>query len=65
MNVSPEWILASIGILSAAISTLAALIYKALSTEISNLRGIVSKLQDDVDRLSKGCGIGACLWRNR
>jgi hypothetical protein len=36
-----------------------------LSNEISNLRTVVAKLQDDVDRLSKGCGIGQCLWKNR
>jgi hypothetical protein len=51
--------------LAGVISTLAAIIYRQLSTEIASLRVIVAKLQDDVDRLSKGCGLGACLYKNR
>lgn len=65
MTLPPEWILAGIGSLAAVISTLAAIIYRALSNEIASLRQIVAKLQDDVDRLSKGCGLGVCLWKNR
>jgi len=65
MTLPPEWILAGIGSLAAVISTLAAVIYRALSNEIASLRQIVAKLQDDVDRLSKGCGLGVCLWKNR
>lgn len=65
MTLPPEWILAGIGSLAAVISTLAAIIYRALSNEIASLRQIVGKLQDDVDRLSKGCGLGVCLWKNR
>jgi hypothetical protein len=65
MMLSTEWILASIGTLSAVISTLALVIYRSLSAEITNLRIVVAKLQDDVDRLSKGCGISACIWKNR
>jgi hypothetical protein len=65
MMLSTEWILASIGTLSAVISTLALVIYRSLSSEITNLRIVVAKLQDDVDRLSKGCGIAACIWKNR
>jgi outer membrane murein-binding lipoprotein Lpp len=51
--------------LATVISTLAAIIYRQLSTEIATLRGIVAKLQEDVDRLSKGCGLGTCLYKNR
>jgi hypothetical protein len=65
MNIPTEWVLASMGSLSAVISALALLIYRSLSSEIANLRIVVAKLQDDVDRLSKGCGIAACLWKNR
>jgi len=49
--------------LATVISTLAAIIYRQLATEIA--RSIVAKLQEDVDRLSKGCGLGACLYKNR
>ena len=65
MNVPTEWILMVLITLATVISTLAAIIYRQLSTEIATLRGIVSKLQEDVDRLSKGCGLGTCLYKNR
>jgi len=51
--------------LATVISTLAAIIYRQLATDIATLRTIVVKLQEDVDRLSKGCGIAACLYKNR
>ena len=65
MNVPTEWILMVMIALATVISTLAAIIYRQLSTEIATLRGLISRLQADVDRLSKGCGLGACLYRNR
>lgn len=65
MNIPIEWILAAIGTLASVISALAVIIYRSLSSEIASLRGVVAKLQDDVDRLSKGCGLGVCLWKNR
>jgi hypothetical protein len=65
MNISPEWILAAIGALATCISSLAIIIYRSLSSEITNLRIVVGKLQDDVDRLSKGCGLTTCIWKNR
>jgi hypothetical protein len=65
MTVPTEWILMVLITLATVISTLAAIIYRQLSTEIATLRGIVTKLQDDVDRLSKGCGLGTCLYKHR
>jgi len=65
MTVPTEWILTVLVALATVISTLAAIIYRSLSNEIASLRGIVTKLQDDVDRLSKGCGLGTCLYKNR
>jgi hypothetical protein len=65
MTVPTEWILTVLIALATVISTLAAIIYRQLSTEIATLRGIVTKLQKDVDRLSKGCGLGTCLYKNR
>ena len=58
MTVPTEWILTVLIALATVISTLAAIIYRSLSTEIATLRTIFTKLQDDVDRLSKGCGLG-------
>ena len=65
MTIPTEWILMVLITLATVISTLAAIIYRQLSTEIATLRGIVVKLQEDVDRLSKGCGLGTCLYKNR
>jgi hypothetical protein len=65
MTVPTEWILTVLIALATVISTLAAIIYRQLSTEIATLRGIVAKLQEDVDRLAKGCGLGTCLYKNR
>jgi hypothetical protein len=63
MNIPTEYILASFGGLTTVISVLASIIYKALSSEISSLRKIVSNLQEDVDRLSRGCGMQSCIWK--
>ena len=65
MTVPTEWILMVLLALATVISTLAAIIYRQLSTEIATLRSIVAKLQEDVDRLSKGCGLGTCLYKIR
>jgi hypothetical protein len=65
MTVPTEWILTVLIALATVISTLAAIIYRQLAAEIATLRTIVAKLQEDVDRLSKGCGISACLYKNR
>jgi hypothetical protein len=65
MTVPTEWILTVMIALATVISTLAAIIYRSLAAEIATLRGIVAKLQEDVDRLSKGCGLGTCLYKIR
>ena len=65
MTVPTEWILMVLLTLAGVISTLAAIIYRQLANEIATLRVIVAKLQEDVDRLSKGCGLGTCLYKNR
>jgi len=65
MTIPTEWILMVLLALATVISTLAAIIYRQLAAEIATLRVIVAKLQEDVDRLSKGCGLGTCLYKNR
>jgi hypothetical protein len=65
MTIPTEWILMVLIALATVISTLAAIIYRSLAAEIATLRGIVNKLQDDVERLSKGCGLGTCLYKHR
>ena len=65
MHIPIEWILGVLALLASVIGTLATVIYQSLSQRIAAQDTIISKLQDDVDRLSKGCGIGSCLWKNR
>ena len=59
------WLLAIIATLGGVIATLAGIIWTTLKERLSVQDGIIKKLQDDIDRLSKGCGIDACIWRNR
>ena len=65
MQVPAEWLLAVILGLGGVIATLAGIIYKSLSQRITDQNKIIEKLQEDVDRLSKGCGVASCLWKNR
>jgi outer membrane murein-binding lipoprotein Lpp len=65
MEISTEWILGSILGLAGVIATMAKLIYDSLSAQIKSQNKIIDKLQDDVDRMSKGCGAPACQWTQR
>ncbi|YCM47034.1 hypothetical protein V2O64_24640 (plasmid) [Verrucomicrobiaceae bacterium 227] len=58
MEIPAEWILGVIG-------TLAGIIYHSLSSRIKDQSKIIDKLQGDIDRLSKGCGVAHCLWKER
>lgn len=64
------WILATIGTLSGAIATLAGVMWGFMKSRlaaqdkiIATQTVVIEKLQEDVARMSKGCGINACLWR--
>lgn len=66
------WILATIGTLAGAIATLATIMWGFMKSRLSaqdkiiEVQGItIDKLQDDVNRLSKGCGHEQCHWRDR
>jgi len=65
MTIPTEWILMVLLALATVISTLGFFFNDPAATEIATLRTIVAKLQEDVDRLSKGCGLSACLYKNR
>lgn len=65
MEIPPEWILGSIVALGGIIATMAQTIDNSLSKQIDHQNRIIENLQDDVDRLSKGCGVVECLWRER
>jgi len=60
-----SWVLGVFGLLGGVIATLAGIIYRSLTDRLSVQDKIIDKLQDDVDRLSKGCGHDACHWRSR
>lgn len=59
------WLIAIIGTLGGVIATLSGVIWSTLKERLTVQDGIISKLQLDVDRLSKGCGIESCIWKNR
>lgn len=66
------WILATIGTLSGAIATLAGIMWGFMKSRLAAQDKIIetqgntiSKLQDDVERMAKGCGAEHCLWRPR
>lgn len=65
MEISTEWVLGSFLALTGVIGTMAKLIYNALSERIKDQNTCIHRLQDDVDRLSKGCGIYECAWAHR
>jgi hypothetical protein len=58
-----SWVLGVVGILGTVIATLAGIIYRSLTDRLAVQDRIIEKLQDDVDRLAKGCGHDACHWR--
>lgn len=59
------WLIAIIGTLGGVVATLATVIWNTLKERLTMQDKIIEKLQDDVDRLSKGCGIESCMWRKR
>lgn len=59
------WLIGIIGTLGGVIATLSMIIWTTLKERLSIQDKIISKLQDDVDRLSKGCGHNACVWKSR
>ena len=72
MQIPIEWILGIITGLGTCITLLAGIIFTQLNARIKKQDcligkqdGVIGKLQDDIDRLSKGCGIGSCLWKDR
>jgi len=65
MTIPVEWLLSTLIGLGGVIATLAGIIYRTLSARIAAQDTIIGKLQDDIDRLSKGCGIASCIWKNR
>lgn len=60
-----SWVLGIIGSLGGVIATLAIVIYRTLTDRLATQDKIIDRLQEDVDRLSHGCGHPDCHWKNR
>lgn len=72
MNIPVEWVLGVLIGLGGVIATLAKVIWNVMQSRLTAQDAIIqsqtatiSKLQDDVERLSHGCGHDICHWRNR
>jgi hypothetical protein len=72
MNIPVEWVLGVLIGLGGVIATLAKVIWNVMQSRLTAQDAIInsqtltiSKLQEDVDRLSKGCGHEVCHWKKR
>jgi len=65
IEIPVAWMLSTLIALGGVIATLAGIIYSSLSTRLTAQEKIIERLQDDIDRLSKGCGQQLCLWKHR
>jgi hypothetical protein len=66
------WILATIGTLSGAVATLAALMWNFMKSRleaqdrvINAQSATIEKLQGEVERMAAGCGVIECHWKRR
>lgn len=57
------WLIAIIGALGGVIATLAGVLWSTMKERLAVQDGIIKNLQDDVERMSKGCGMKECMWR--
>lgn len=71
MEIPIPWVLGIIGTLGGVIAALASIIYKSLEKRIDSQNRIIAtqsqsiqRLQEDIGRLSRGCGMNDCLWRH-
>jgi hypothetical protein len=65
MEISPEWILGVLLGLAGVIASLAGIIFKLMTARLAIQDRIIEQLQNDVERLSQGCGVPECLWKDR
>lgn len=66
------WILATIGSLAGTIAALATIMWAFMKARLEAQDKlldaqalVITKLQDDVARMGKGCGADHCHWRSR
>jgi hypothetical protein len=63
MTIPVEWILGVLIGLGSVIATLAGLLWRTMNNRLEAQDRIISNLQNEIARLSKGCGIESCVWR--
>jgi len=63
MTIPVEWILGVLIGLGSVIATLAGLLWRTMNNRLEAQDRIISNLQSEVARLSKGCGMDSCIWR--
>jgi hypothetical protein len=63
MTIPVEWILGVLIGLGSVIATLAGLLWRTMNNRLEAQDRIISNLQNEIARLSKGCGMESCIWR--
>jgi hypothetical protein len=63
MTIPVEWILGVLIGLGSVIATLAGLLWRTMNNRLEAQDRIISNLQNEIARLSKGCGMESCVWR--
>jgi len=65
------WLLSIIGTLALTIATLAGVMWSFMKSRldaqdkiIASQADTIERLQDDVERMAKGCGQDSCFWRS-
>lgn len=59
------WFLGVFAALGGVVATLAGIIYKTLQLRLEAQDKIIEHFRANIDRLSKGCGLQGCHWKNR
>jgi hypothetical protein len=59
------WILGIITILGSTVGTMGGAMWIFMVNRLKKQDEIIKGLQEDVARMSKGCGIPECLWKGR
>jgi hypothetical protein len=59
------WVLGIIGTLGGVITALASLLWNTMRDRLSAQDRIIEGLRNDIERMSKGCGMESCHWRIR
>lgn len=72
ISVPLSWVLTAILSLCGTIATLAGIMWsfvksriEAQDTIIASQNSTITKLQEDVERMAKGCGADGCVWKHR